>query len=131
MVEGRKVLQLVESLTLNPISLIMEEKLHQVCFSYERSHWQNRNIGWKGWAMASDSVKTPEQIMRKVLADCADCDTCRFLMDESCLFFPQVAKAAVTVLKKSEQFLFVIFMTPTAKRLMWTLSKRGIVSHDS
>ncbi len=40
--------------------------------------------------MASDSVKTPEQIMRKVFADCADCDTCRFLMDESCLFFSQL-----------------------------------------
>lgn len=40
--------------------------------------------------MASDLDKTPEQVMREVLAGCADCDTCRFLMDESCLFFPQL-----------------------------------------
>ena len=28
--------------------------------------------------------------MRSVLDACADCDTCRFLMDESCLFFPEL-----------------------------------------
>ncbi len=40
--------------------------------------------------MTTDLDNTPEQIMRKVLADCADCDTCRFLMEEGCLFFPEL-----------------------------------------
>ncbi|MDZ7761653.1 MAG: heterodisulfide reductase-related iron-sulfur binding cluster, partial [Desulfovermiculus sp.] len=40
--------------------------------------------------MTTDLDNTPEQIMRKVLTGCADCDTCRFLMDESCLFFPEL-----------------------------------------
>jgi glycerol-3-phosphate dehydrogenase subunit C len=31
-----------------------------------------------------------EKILRGVLEACADCDTCRFLMDESCLFFPEL-----------------------------------------
>ena len=31
-----------------------------------------------------------EKMMRSVLDACADCDTCRFLMDESCLFFPEL-----------------------------------------
>lgn len=29
-----------------------------------------------------------EKILRGILDACADCDTCRFLMDESCLLFP-------------------------------------------
>ncbi|MDZ7832054.1 MAG: heterodisulfide reductase-related iron-sulfur binding cluster [Desulfobacterales bacterium] len=28
--------------------------------------------------------------IRQVMDACADCDTCRFLMDESCLFFPEL-----------------------------------------
>ena len=31
-----------------------------------------------------------EKILRGVLDACADCDTCRFLMDESCLLFPEL-----------------------------------------
>lgn len=31
-----------------------------------------------------------EMTIRSVLDACADCDTCRFLMDESCLFFPEL-----------------------------------------
>ncbi|MFZ3047694.1 MAG: hypothetical protein WA151_17415, partial [Desulfatirhabdiaceae bacterium] len=31
-----------------------------------------------------------DQAIRRVLDACADCDTCRFLMDESCLFFPEL-----------------------------------------
>ena len=33
---------------------------------------------------------TPEKIIRSVLDGCSDCDTCRFLMDESCLLFPEL-----------------------------------------
>lgn len=38
----------------------------------------------------SPDKKTFETTMRSVLDACADCDTCRFLMDESCLFFPEL-----------------------------------------
>lgn len=31
-----------------------------------------------------------EDILRSVLDGCADCDTCRYLMDESCLLFPEL-----------------------------------------
>jgi glycerol-3-phosphate dehydrogenase subunit C len=31
-----------------------------------------------------------DKILRGVLEACADCDTCRFLMDESCLLFPEL-----------------------------------------
>jgi glycerol-3-phosphate dehydrogenase subunit C len=31
-----------------------------------------------------------ERTIRSVLDACADCDTCRFLMDESCLLFPRL-----------------------------------------
>ena len=34
--------------------------------------------------------KTPQQILRSVVALCADCDTCRPLMDKDCLFFPEL-----------------------------------------
>ncbi len=34
------------------------------------------------------SVSDPETIIRSVIDACADCDTCRFLMNEDCLFFP-------------------------------------------
>ena len=30
----------------------------------------------------------PEAIVRRVIHACADCDTCRHLMNEDCLFFP-------------------------------------------
>ena len=32
----------------------------------------------------------PEKTARQVLDSCADCDVCRFLMDTSCLFFPEL-----------------------------------------
>ena len=32
----------------------------------------------------------PQKTLRSVLDACADCDTCRFLMDESCLMFPEL-----------------------------------------
>ena len=32
----------------------------------------------------------PEKTIRSILDACADCDTCRFLMDESCLLFPEL-----------------------------------------
>jgi glycerol-3-phosphate dehydrogenase subunit C len=32
----------------------------------------------------------PEKTARQVLDACADCDVCRFLMDTSCLFFPEL-----------------------------------------
>jgi len=32
----------------------------------------------------------PEKTLRSVVDACADCDTCRFLMDESCLLFPEL-----------------------------------------
>jgi glycerol-3-phosphate dehydrogenase subunit C len=32
----------------------------------------------------------PERTARKIVADCADCDCCRPIMDESCLFFPEL-----------------------------------------
>ncbi|RJQ77479.1 MAG: FeS-binding protein [Desulfobacteraceae bacterium] len=33
---------------------------------------------------------TSEKVIRSVLDGCADCDTCRFLMDECCLLFPEL-----------------------------------------
>jgi len=35
-------------------------------------------------------TETPAKIIRGVLHSCSDCDTCRFLMDESCLLFPEL-----------------------------------------
>jgi len=32
----------------------------------------------------------PEKAARQVLESCADCDVCRFLMDTSCPFFPEL-----------------------------------------
>jgi len=32
----------------------------------------------------------PEKAARAVLEACADCDVCRFLMDTSCPFFPEL-----------------------------------------
>ena len=32
----------------------------------------------------------PEHTARKIVMDCADCDCCRPIMDESCLFFPEL-----------------------------------------
>jgi glycerol-3-phosphate dehydrogenase subunit C len=32
----------------------------------------------------------PEQIARKIVMDCADCDCCRPIMDEACKFFPEL-----------------------------------------
>ena len=35
--------------------------------------------------------KDPEKLARKFLEDCADCDICRYLMeDTSCLVFPEL-----------------------------------------
>lgn len=35
-------------------------------------------------------MKTPEQIAQSIITACADCDTCRFLMDSNCLMFPEL-----------------------------------------
>lgn len=35
-------------------------------------------------------AKRPQQIVRSIIDLCADCDTCRPLMDEGCLFFPEL-----------------------------------------
>jgi glycerol-3-phosphate dehydrogenase subunit C len=35
-------------------------------------------------------MDTPERMMRKVVDDCTDCDICRYLMDTSCQFFPEI-----------------------------------------
>lgn len=32
----------------------------------------------------------PEHLIRKIVDACADCDDCRFLMDQSCLFLPEL-----------------------------------------
>jgi hypothetical protein len=34
--------------------------------------------------------KTPREILRSAIELCADCDTCRFLMEEDCAFFPEL-----------------------------------------
>jgi glycerol-3-phosphate dehydrogenase subunit C len=36
----------------------------------------------------------PAALVRKVITACADCDTCRFLMNEDCLFFPALYRTA-------------------------------------
>lgn len=41
-------------------------------------------------ASAPGRGKTPQQILRGIVDLCADCDTCRLLMDEGCLFFPEL-----------------------------------------
>jgi len=43
-----------------------------------------------GKGMQLEHQRTPEQILRRVVDSCADCDTCRFLMEESCLLFPEL-----------------------------------------
>jgi glycerol-3-phosphate dehydrogenase subunit C len=35
-------------------------------------------------------LNEPKILLRGVLDACADCDTCRFLMEEDCLFFPEL-----------------------------------------
>ena len=36
-------------------------------------------------------VKTsPQELLRKVMEQCADCDVCRTLMEEDCVFFPEL-----------------------------------------
>jgi glycerol-3-phosphate dehydrogenase subunit C len=35
-------------------------------------------------------LKSPQQILRSVVELCADCDTCRTLMDVGCPFFPEL-----------------------------------------
>ncbi|MEF8823057.1 MAG: heterodisulfide reductase-related iron-sulfur binding cluster [Desulfohalobiaceae bacterium] len=40
--------------------------------------------------MATVPERPPEQIMREVLDLCSGCDACRYLMEESCLFFPEL-----------------------------------------
>ncbi len=39
---------------------------------------------------AYQEQKSSYSFLRQVVDTCADCDTCRFLMDESCLFFPEL-----------------------------------------
>lgn len=33
--------------------------------------------------------KSSHEIIRSIVELCADCDTCRYLMEETCLFFPE------------------------------------------
>jgi glycerol-3-phosphate dehydrogenase subunit C len=40
--------------------------------------------------MEKDDNIYPEKTIRRVLDACTDCDSCRFLMDESCLLFPEL-----------------------------------------
>ena len=40
--------------------------------------------------------RMPGTICRQVIQECADCDTCRFLMDEDCLFFPELYRIVDT-----------------------------------
>ena len=37
-----------------------------------------------------ENKNAPERTARKIVMDCADCDCCRPIMDESCLFFPEL-----------------------------------------
>lgn len=39
---------------------------------------------------SSEKNKTPRNILDSVVELCADCDTCRTLMDEDCAFFPEL-----------------------------------------
>jgi glycerol-3-phosphate dehydrogenase subunit C len=51
------------------------------------------HIGEKVKNMEASCFKndqTPQEILRRVMELCADCDTCRFLMDEDCAFFPEL-----------------------------------------
>ena len=41
-------------------------------------------------APGSKERKTPQEIVRDVMELCADCDTCRTLMEEDCVFFPEL-----------------------------------------
>lgn len=43
---------------------------------------------------SSHSEHRPEAIIRKIIDSCADCDTCRFLMNEDCRFFPELYRLA-------------------------------------
>ncbi|MEJ5357878.1 MAG: heterodisulfide reductase-related iron-sulfur binding cluster [Desulfobacterales bacterium] len=36
------------------------------------------------------SPESPEEIARRVIRDCADCECCRPILDEACLFFPEL-----------------------------------------
>lgn len=38
----------------------------------------------------STGRRTPQEILRSVMELCADCDTCRTLMDVDCAFFPEL-----------------------------------------
>jgi glycerol-3-phosphate dehydrogenase subunit C len=58
-----------------------------VPFSYtENGDAARREIPLQKSSDKNDFKKT----LRSVLDACADCDTCRFLMDESCLLFPEL-----------------------------------------
>ena len=45
----------------------------------------------------------PEKAARAVLDACADCDVCRFLMDTSCLFFPELYRLYDRELESGEK----------------------------
>lgn len=46
----------------------------------------------------------PEKTARQVLDACADCDVCRFLMDTSCLFFPELYRLYDQEMEKGAEF---------------------------
>ncbi len=41
-------------------------------------------------AKDSPPAAVPEEIARRIIRDCADCDCCRPILDEACLFFPEL-----------------------------------------
>lgn len=41
-------------------------------------------------APGDPNSQTPQDLLREVVALCADCDTCRTLMDRDCAFFPEL-----------------------------------------
>src|SRR5512137_1910287 len=45
----------------------------------------------------------PEQTARQVLDACADCDVCRYLMDTSCLMFPELYRLYDKELEEGEK----------------------------
>ena len=47
---------------------------------------------------------TPERTTRKIVMDCADCDCCRPIMDESCLFFPELYRLYDQEVEPGERF---------------------------
>ena len=54
------------------------------------SHFVGQKLGCLRQMDTPENKSAPERIARKIVMDCADCDCCRPIMDESCLFFPEL-----------------------------------------